>query len=103
MDNTPTDPQAIGLGSPGHVKAKKNLVELLKDQVGKFGAVALLFASLTAWNAFILWNAEQYLHRADQQAAANEKIGVLEGQIQTLMQDRQSIPKTASASARPGK
>ena len=62
--------------------------EKLKIEWDKYGLIASFIVVFTLLNGFTWWAAAHFIERADRQADANYKIGILEGQMQILLKNR---------------
>lgn len=70
------------------LEQKRSFIDQMKEELGKYGVITLILAVFTAWNYFLIWNAEKFIERADTQAEMNYKIGVLDGKMEILLQEK---------------
>lgn len=75
------------------IEQKKSLTQKIKDELGKYGFLTFILFAFAAWTSIIIWNVEKYIEKANRQSELNYKIGVLEGKMELILQDKLYCPK----------
>ena len=67
------------------VNTKPGIIEQVRNELGKYGVLAFILFIFGLWTTLIVWNADRLIDRIDKQIDMSNKIGVLEGRLNMLL------------------